>query len=101
MKRLLITLGIALSLALIGCGGDDGDDSAKKSAGQTCTPTPEGASACASNVCLKDIQCTNGKVLNACAGKECTGGAACGGGEQCVEVTGTGVSYCVPASICQ
>lgn len=94
MLAILLCLGLVLAA---GCGDDD-DSGAP---GTICTPTQQGASMCQYNVCLAGVQCQNGKTFNVCAGPSCTGSGTCPTGQQCVPVSGTSQSYCVPLSVCQ
>ena len=76
--------------------------STKKAAGEPCTPTTVGAAECQSNVCLQDIQCTGGKLIpGACAGADCSMTLTCSGTDECVEITGTAMAFCLPLSLCQ
>ncbi len=89
---------MALALVIGACNSDDDD---KKQAGETCTPTSEGAAECESNVCLQDVQCHSGKMLNVYAGADCTQSGTCQtAGHECVSVGGTASKSCVPTSIC-
>jgi hypothetical protein len=93
MRLLIIVLLCVLCAA---CGDD------KKGPGEPCTATEEGAAECESGVCLKGIQCQNGKIVDtACAGPDCASSFKCSGDMQCVQVTGSTMAFCLPPTLCQ
>ena len=96
---LLAVVGVLIVALAIGWGSDSG--SASRGPGEACTPTPEGANVCQSNVCLQDLRCQSGKVLpGVCGGQDCSASQTCSiSGHECVTIQGAG-AYCVPASVC-
>lgn len=90
-----------LCMAIAGCGSDDSSSTASDTnAGAPCTTTKEGAAVCDSKICLGNVKCLNGTLLNVCAGDWC-GTGVCPTGQQCIPVKGTADAYCVPPSICE
>jgi hypothetical protein len=93
--RIALRFILVAMLFVAACGDDDGG-----SVGQACTAPTD----CDSNVCLQGISCVGGKTIpSACSGPSCTGTGTgtCSSGMQCVAVTGTTDSYCLPPTLCQ